>query len=113
MTKKVTAYGNAVVEVGMYTITMVIPGMPQPVSDEGKYLTVWLKQSDGSYKIVDEIWNTNVHPMKGAPKADPSPALDQNPTFGKDPKKDKGETKSGGTTKSGKTKSPTSSDDKK
>lgn len=79
-TKKVTAYGNAVVEIGTFTITMELASMPQPISDEGKYLTVWLKQDNGSYKIINEIWNTNVHPMKAmkeGQKGDVDPNLEQ------------------------------------
>jgi len=97
-TKKVMPYGDAVVEIGTFTITMEIAGMDKPVSDVGKYQTVWVKHDD-TYKIISEIWNTNVHPMKalkgGAEKGD---APKSDPVFkeeNKDKDKDKGETRSG------------------
>ncbi len=94
--RKVTPYGDAVIEIGTFTITMEIAGMDKPVSDVGKYLTVWVKHDD-TYKIISEIWNTNVHPMKalkgGAEKGD---APKSDPVFNEENKdKDKGETMSG------------------
>lgn len=50
------------IEIGDYSMTFEMPGMP-PMSDEGKYLTVWEKQSDGAWKIKIETWNTNKMPM--------------------------------------------------
>jgi len=68
-TKKVTAYGDAVVEIGIYAVTVQLAGMPEPIKDAGKYLTVWKKYGD-TYKIVNEIWNANTHPMEGMKKDD-------------------------------------------
>jgi len=106
-TKKVMPYGDAVVEIGTFTITMEIAGMDKPVSDVGKYQTVWVKHDD-TYKIISEIWNTNVHPMKalkgGAEKGD---APKSDPVF-KEENKDKDKDKDKGETRSGKGKKPTS-----
>jgi ketosteroid isomerase-like protein len=44
---------------------MNIPGMPNDFEDQGKYLTIWEKQSDGSLKIKVEMWNTDVNNMGG------------------------------------------------
>ncbi len=49
-------------EIGTYDITMVMPEMPQPVTDKGKYLTVWKKTDDGKWKVVAEMWNTDKNP---------------------------------------------------
>jgi ketosteroid isomerase-like protein len=54
--------GDLVYEVGSYGISLTIPGMPMPVADKGKYLTVWEKGEDGSLKIKLEIWNTDINP---------------------------------------------------
>jgi ketosteroid isomerase-like protein len=54
--------GDHVYEIGEYDMTMVMPEMPQPVSDNGKYLTVWEKEGDGKWKAVAEIWNSNNNP---------------------------------------------------
>ena len=48
-------------EIGTYKMTMVMPGMVE-LPDEGKYLTVWEKTADGSWKIKIETWNTNMQP---------------------------------------------------
>jgi ketosteroid isomerase-like protein len=48
-------------EVGTYKMTVTMPGMGE-IPDEGKYLTVWEKVPDGSWKIKIETWNTNMQP---------------------------------------------------
>ena len=55
--------GKQVIEIGKYTISLVMPGAPQPINDTGKYLTVYVRQADGSLKIKVETWNTDVNPM--------------------------------------------------
>lgn len=55
-------YGDLVVDIGKYEITMSIPGMDKPWDDHGKYLTLWEIQEDGSMKIKVETWNTDVNP---------------------------------------------------
>ncbi|MFQ6084287.1 MAG: YybH family protein [Candidatus Aminicenantia bacterium] len=57
------ACGDLVYEIGKYGISLTLPGMSQPVADNGKYLTIWQKQSDGSLKIKIEIWNTDTNPL--------------------------------------------------
>jgi ketosteroid isomerase-like protein len=52
-------------EIGTYQMSMSIPGMPDPMKDAGKYVTIWEQQSDGSLKIKVEIWNTDNYPMGG------------------------------------------------
>jgi ketosteroid isomerase-like protein len=34
----------------------------KPVSDKGKYLTVWKKQADGSWKVLFDMFNTDLPP---------------------------------------------------
>jgi len=48
-------------EVGTYKMTIVMPGMIE-MPDEGKYLTVWERGADGSWKIKIETWNTDTQP---------------------------------------------------
>ena len=64
-TKQVKSCGNTITEIGTYKMSMTIPGMSSDYEDEGKYLTIWEKQSDGSLKIKTEIWNTDKQPMGG------------------------------------------------
>ena len=42
---------------GTYTMTMTDPKSRKVVRESGKYLTVYAKQADGSWKIVDDINN--------------------------------------------------------
>jgi ketosteroid isomerase-like protein len=49
-------------EIGKYGLSMTVPGTPVPVADNGKFMTVWAKQRDGSLKIKAEIWNSDLDP---------------------------------------------------
>jgi ketosteroid isomerase-like protein len=62
-TLKVIANGNLITEIGTYKISMSMPNMDKPMEDQGKYLTIWEKQKDGSLKVKVEIWNSDVNPM--------------------------------------------------
>jgi uncharacterized protein (TIGR02246 family) len=53
-----------ITEVGHYDIKMTIPGMAEPMNDNGKYVTIWERQTDGSLKVFIETWNTDVNPME-------------------------------------------------
>jgi ketosteroid isomerase-like protein len=55
---------DMIIEVGKYALSMSIPEMPMPVADQGKYVTVWQRQKDGSLKMKIETWNTDVNPME-------------------------------------------------
>ena len=46
---------DACTAVGQYE--MEIPGMP---SDRGKFMEVWRRQSDGSWQIADDIFNSSL-----------------------------------------------------
>lgn len=50
--------GQFAIESGTYDITTQ-PQKGSPVRDVGKYLTVWKKQPDGSWKIFRDIGNTD------------------------------------------------------
>jgi uncharacterized protein (TIGR02246 family) len=58
-TVDVVVSGDMAVETGTYAWTMV-PKKGKPIKDEGKYLTVWKKQADGSWKIIRDMNNTNL-----------------------------------------------------
>ena len=34
------------------------------MQDEGKYVVVWKKQEDGSWKLHRDIWNSNLMPAE-------------------------------------------------
>ena len=60
---KVLPGENLITEIGTYKVSMSMPGMEQAMEDQGKYVTIWEKQSDGSLKIKIETWNSDVDPM--------------------------------------------------
>jgi uncharacterized protein (TIGR02246 family) len=61
-TTDVIGGGNLAVEVGKWIMTITVPGNPAPMNDKGKYVTVWEKQSDDTWKIKVETWNTDSNP---------------------------------------------------
>jgi ketosteroid isomerase-like protein len=53
--------GNLAIEIGNYTMKMSGPEVPE-WADNGKYMTIWEEQKDGSLKIKVETWNTDTNP---------------------------------------------------
>jgi ketosteroid isomerase-like protein len=74
-TLKVNFSGNLVTEVGTYKMSFTIQGMEMPMSDEGKYLTVYEVQDDNSLRILIETWNSDLNPMKQEEPAKPEKAV--------------------------------------
>ena len=57
--------GDLVYVQGTYSLTA--PGADgKPVSDDGKYLSVWKKQTDGGWKEAESMWNSDL-PVTAAP----------------------------------------------
>jgi ketosteroid isomerase-like protein len=69
-TLKVLPGGNMITEIGTYKMSGSMPGMDKPMDDNGKYVTIWEKQKDGSLKIKVETWNSDVDPMSMMKTAD-------------------------------------------
>jgi len=55
--------GDHVIAIGWYKISLQPPGMPTPIDDKGKFLTVYVRQEDGSLKVKAEITNTDMDLM--------------------------------------------------
>jgi len=53
---------NLVIDIGKYSLTMTMNGMPAPIEDAGKYVTVYEKQDDGTLKVKVETWNADSIP---------------------------------------------------
>jgi uncharacterized protein (TIGR02246 family) len=51
--------GDMVYLQGTYTMTMTNPKTKKPMTDKGKYLTVYTKQADGSWKVVADTMNSD------------------------------------------------------
>lgn len=55
--------GNFAIDIGTYEITMNIPEMRDILyTDNGKYMTIWEMQDNGSLLVVAETWNTDKNP---------------------------------------------------
>ena len=60
ITPLVTAgLGDLAYQKGTYSVTMTVEGLPEPMSDTGKYLVVVRKQPDGSWLMAEHIWNSD------------------------------------------------------
>jgi ketosteroid isomerase-like protein len=50
--------GDLEIEVGRYTLGMQPPGA-DPMVDNGKYVAVWRRDTDGKLKMVVDTFNTD------------------------------------------------------
>lgn len=66
-TISVEGAGDLAVQVGRYFQTYEMSG--KVIADTGKFVTVWRKQVDGSWKMAYDIWNTDIP----APAVPPEP----------------------------------------
>jgi ketosteroid isomerase-like protein len=72
--------GDLACEQGTYINTIIPPGTQAAVTDKGKYLTVWKKQADGTWKAAYDTWNSDLPPggltlSTGMAKPDAGPEL--------------------------------------
>ncbi|MGB7590401.1 MAG: nuclear transport factor 2 family protein [Terriglobia bacterium] len=51
--------GDMVYSQGTYTMTMTNPKTKKPMTGKGKYVTVYTKQADGSWKAVADTYNSD------------------------------------------------------
>jgi len=51
--------GDIVYSQGTYTMTMTNPKTKKVMTDKGKYLTVYTKQADGSWKAIADTFNSD------------------------------------------------------
>jgi uncharacterized protein (TIGR02246 family) len=51
--------GDMVYSEGTYSMTVSNPKTKKPMTDKGKYLTVFMKQADGSWKAVSDTFNSD------------------------------------------------------
>ncbi len=51
--------GDMVYSQGTYSMTMTDPKTKKPMTDKGKFLTVYTKQPDGSWKAVADTFNSD------------------------------------------------------
>lgn len=56
--------GDLAVEYGRYSLVAPSAGPAASVADKGKYVAVWKKQADGSWKMIRDIFNSDL-PVPG------------------------------------------------
>ena len=57
----VSSGGDMAYSMGTY-LAMMLGEDGQPVTEPGKFLSVWKRQSDGSWRIVADTYNTDIPP---------------------------------------------------
>jgi ketosteroid isomerase-like protein len=62
---EVSAAGDLGYTVGTYDFTLHDP-QGNPMTDRGKYVTVWKKQPDGKWKVAVDIFNSDLPPPVAA-----------------------------------------------
>jgi len=83
---------DMLVDIGTYTLTVDFPGLSQPKNDGGKYMNVWRKDKEGTWRIIAETWNADKSPnppkeIQGQParplnsQQQPAPAGNQQPVM--------------------------------
>ena len=45
---------------GTYSLDMLPPGAESPINDLGKYIEIWRKQEDGSWRVTLDIFNSDL-----------------------------------------------------
>ena len=62
-TKDLWMSGDIMCEVGTYDLSMAMGNQSNITKDHGKYLTIYQKQKDGTWKIKADMWNTDTNPF--------------------------------------------------
>ena len=57
---------------GDYQLTVTPPGAAVPVGDTGKYVEIWRKQRDGTWKVVLDVFNSDLAAPVSPPPAIPA-----------------------------------------
>jgi uncharacterized protein (TIGR02246 family) len=68
---EIAGYGDLAYLRGTYAMTFSIPGVPTPIEDQGKFLQIYRRQSDGLWKMTREIYNSDLPLPMPAPAPPP------------------------------------------
>ena len=58
--EKIEASGDLAYSMGMYEATRTDRKTQEPVTDQGKYITVYKRQADGSWKAVQDMGSSDL-----------------------------------------------------
>jgi uncharacterized protein (TIGR02246 family) len=59
---EITGAGHIAYVRGSYSMTLQIPGVAQPVTQQGKLLQIYARQPGGSWLLARDIWNADAAP---------------------------------------------------
>jgi uncharacterized protein (TIGR02246 family) len=59
---ELSASGDMATTKGSYTMTVTNPKTKKPVEDKGSYLTVYKKQADGNWKVIEDMTASEIAP---------------------------------------------------
>jgi uncharacterized protein (TIGR02246 family) len=59
---EISQSGDMATTQGSYTMTMTKPKTKKPMEDKGSYVTVFKKQADGSWKVIEDITASELAP---------------------------------------------------
>jgi uncharacterized protein (TIGR02246 family) len=62
-TAEALGMGDLACEIGKYNIK-IQPAVQATIEDSGKYVVLWKKQPDGTWKLHVDIWNTSLPAQK-------------------------------------------------
>jgi ketosteroid isomerase-like protein len=57
---EVDGCGDIAYVYGTYAMVMTVPEGEQPVNDRGKYIEIWRRQADGSWKVALDVFNSDM-----------------------------------------------------
>ncbi len=63
-TLEVFISGDYAYEIGLWDMSMEIPGLPEPWKDNGKYVSIWEIEKGNKVKMKLDIWNTDNNPYE-------------------------------------------------
>lgn len=69
---EVARSGDIAYAIGTYEATMNDPN-GNPVTDKGKYVEIWKKQADGSWKVAADMFSSDLPPPSGSRPFTPVP----------------------------------------
>lgn len=58
--EEIVGNGDLAMVRGTYSMSLTIPGVPDPVSDRGKYIEIRKRQSDGSWPMWRDIFSSHL-----------------------------------------------------
>jgi uncharacterized protein (TIGR02246 family) len=65
--EEVCVFGGWAMSRGTYQLSFILPTVPEPIKVTGKNVHTYRQQSDGSWLISSDIWNTDAPVRRGPP----------------------------------------------